>query len=235
MPAAKNAESKQGLVVTLVFFILLSIILGVLTYTGYSGQADLEDKLKKANDDKKTIEENRTWYKAQALVYRAYIGHTSTDLAELKERHDGLKGKSLGGQSKDKDEVYKLIDQIENKEQLGWDEQTKKPKTNYLAMIEDLKRQLQENQAKLNDAEQRRNKLSADLKREQNKNKELKDFFDAELVKLNDARKKDAADAQKLTDKQRTDFGDMGKALADKQVEFDQQIKDKDAIIKKKD
>jgi hypothetical protein len=46
-PAKGGAgDSKQGLIITLVFFVLLAIGLGVGTYYGFAGQKDLEDKAK---------------------------------------------------------------------------------------------------------------------------------------------------------------------------------------------
>jgi hypothetical protein len=226
MPAAKGGESKQGLVVTLVFFILVSIILGVLTYMGFDGQGALLEAKKKAEDGEKNAKEDRNYYKAQALLFRSQIGYAPKDadsLNALATGHDDLKSKKLGAKATDSAEVGKVVDDLEK--DLGWNAQTKKPAINYLTRIEDLKKQLQEKEEAKNQAEQRRNELANALKREQNKNKELKDFFDGELAKVNAARKKDAEESQKLTDKQRTDFGDAGKVLGDKQVEFDDQKK----------
>jgi cell division protein FtsB len=45
-----------GMIVTLVFFVLASVILGVTTWLGFDGQKQLEDEAKKANEAKKNAE-----------------------------------------------------------------------------------------------------------------------------------------------------------------------------------
>lgn len=70
----RPSESKQGLVVTLVFFILSTIGLGVTTYYGMAEQ----DKLKKTADDEKkrvgVANDERDWFRWQAGFYRTYLG-----------------------------------------------------------------------------------------------------------------------------------------------------------------
>lgn len=64
--AAKGGESKQGLIVTLIFFILATLTLGVFTYLGYDGQQQFIDARKKAEADLKKITDNRDAWKFQA-------------------------------------------------------------------------------------------------------------------------------------------------------------------------
>src|SRR5262249_32590062 len=79
MPAAKGGDSKQALVVTLVFFILLSIIHGIVTNMGYDGWNNSEkDKTKEAAAAKAAKDEAET-QKAFANLYRAYLGDPTQD------------------------------------------------------------------------------------------------------------------------------------------------------------
>ena len=58
MAAKKSGESKQGLVVVLVFFILATIGLGVATYYGFAEQEGLNAKVKEEAKKTKTIGED---------------------------------------------------------------------------------------------------------------------------------------------------------------------------------
>src|SRR5690348_9310724 len=69
-----KGESKQGLVITLVFFILTTIGLGVAVYFGFAEQdkKDQEvDKAKKAGD---VFKADRDRYKFMHAMYRSYMG-----------------------------------------------------------------------------------------------------------------------------------------------------------------
>src|SRR5262249_33999171 len=123
MPAAKGGEAKTGLIITLVFFIVLSIILGVLVYLGYAGQDELAAKEKKAAEAEKNMAGDRDWNKFRALLYQAYMGYPPKDLGELgdlRERFD--KGLLTG---KDKDEVAKLVKQLDAN--FNWNAARKSP------------------------------------------------------------------------------------------------------------
>src|SRR5437870_1984229 len=101
MPAAKAGESKQALVVTLVVFIVLSIILGVLTYIGYS-DADKADKLlKEKTTAEGTAKTERDAQRNMALLYRAYLGVPAPDKTELKNAYDEYASKVAGKGDKD--------------------------------------------------------------------------------------------------------------------------------------
>src|SRR5437588_2587286 len=112
--AAKGSDSKQGLIITLVVSILFNIGLGVFVYLGYAGQKDLEDKAKKADEDKKNIDADRQWQKAQALILKAYVGGAMAkgeeeDLSQLRGQWEqgGIKGATTG-----KDEFDGLVKKL---------------------------------------------------------------------------------------------------------------------------
>jgi hypothetical protein len=73
-PSAPPAESKTGLVVALVFFVLLSIVLGVTTYLGFDGQKELEQKASTAAQDAKKANDLAAEARAQRLACRIMMG-----------------------------------------------------------------------------------------------------------------------------------------------------------------
>jgi hypothetical protein len=73
MPANKGGESKQGLIITLVFFVLLSVALGVTTYYGYAEQENLKKAKDDATKEAKSMEKNRSWYQLVALQLKGNI------------------------------------------------------------------------------------------------------------------------------------------------------------------
>jgi hypothetical protein len=92
MPANKGGDSKQGLIITLVICILLVIILGLTTYYGYAGQADLQKATADAKKDAETAKKDRDWYKFVVLQLKAYTGDLTKQETEewrvARERYD---------------------------------------------------------------------------------------------------------------------------------------------------
>src|SRR4051812_28989502 len=72
--AAKGGGSSQGLIVTLIFFILATIILGVTTYLGFDGQTELAKKAAESDKKAKDWENDADWYKFQAVYFRNIAG-----------------------------------------------------------------------------------------------------------------------------------------------------------------
>jgi hypothetical protein len=116
-PKSKSqGESKQGLIITLVFFILATIGLGVATYYGFAGQEALEKAAKEEVNKAKVFQDDRNWYKFQAKMFRSYLGQAETlegveTLGTEKEQFD--RGTMKGG--KDKDDVTKVLKALEEK------------------------------------------------------------------------------------------------------------------------
>jgi hypothetical protein len=71
MAAKQAGDSKQGLIIALVCFVLLSIILGVTTYMGYDGQTAKDTAAKEAATKMKAAETDRNWWKFRALQMQA--------------------------------------------------------------------------------------------------------------------------------------------------------------------
>jgi hypothetical protein len=69
-----NGESKQGLVIALVFFVLTTIIAGVLAYYGYAEQEALAAKAKKAGDELKTAKDELSKEQTARAVLKISMG-----------------------------------------------------------------------------------------------------------------------------------------------------------------
>jgi hypothetical protein len=122
-PRSKSqGESKQGLIITLVFFILATIGLGVATYFGFSEQDKLDKAAKEAKKNEEAFKAERDWYKFQTLMYLSYMGLAQgldgvDTLATQKDQFD--KGSMKGG--KDKEFVSKVLKGLEKEPMnLGW-------------------------------------------------------------------------------------------------------------------
>jgi hypothetical protein len=70
-------ESNVGLIVTLIFFILTSVGLGVATYYGFTQQADLTNKAAAADKSRAEADKKTEWYQWQALYLRTCLGQTT--------------------------------------------------------------------------------------------------------------------------------------------------------------
>src|SRR5439155_20322734 len=85
-----GGDSKQGLIITLVIFILLTLILGVTTYLGFSVQTQLEKARDDAGKEKTEWQHDADWYQFHALAYRSYMGLPLS--AKEKETYDLRRG-----------------------------------------------------------------------------------------------------------------------------------------------
>jgi hypothetical protein len=138
--AKARRESKAGLIITLVFFILTTLGVGVYAYTL---QAEVEAKGKAAKDaaaKEKTANDERDWYKFQATLYRSYMGQLDgVDLAALQQAREAFDANQLGQKAPDKDAVTKLIKETFDKK-MPWDAANKKPRGTYEDLLAAEKR-----------------------------------------------------------------------------------------------
>jgi len=107
--AKKRGESGSnlGLIITLVFFVLSTVILGVTTYIGYSGQDQLVKEKDKAEKEAKVADTDKQWYRLLYREARAYIDQApaGVDAAELAASRQQFNNLAQG--QKDKDEAEK--------------------------------------------------------------------------------------------------------------------------------
>jgi len=165
---SRDGESKQGLVVTLVFFILATIGAGVAAYLGFANQ----DKLKKEKDEalKKQAEADRerNWFRFQVAVYRSYLG-TPPPAAKAGEPKAGeeapkpgevrigeelpgqMKEFAAGGLGKDYDDYKPVKDLIEKKLMVRskWDPAKNRPEKSYEELFKEYDAQITQLRADL--------------------------------------------------------------------------------------
>lgn len=122
-PRAKSQEeSKQGLIITLVFFILATLGLGVATYFGFAEQDKLEKAAKDAKNAENTFKAERDWYKFQAQMLYSYAGLAEgmDDVDTLGTRKGQFDSGSMKG-GKDKEFATKALQSLEKPPMnLGW-------------------------------------------------------------------------------------------------------------------
>lgn len=250
-PKSKSqGESKQGLIITLVFFILATIGLGVATYYGFAGQEALEKTAKEKDNAAKAFQDERNWYKFQAKIFRSYLGQAQTldgveTLGTEKEQFD--RGSLKGG--KDKDDVTKVVKALEAK--YHWE--GNQPKETAESIINGLNSKL-DTQAKRNlqlETEVRNAKKELAKKEEElltarkDFDKNLKDLevkYSGEFTKSDatrvqilkdfdaykEARKKDQTDAEAKQGQLNAEIN----TLKNKDIKFlKEQLKEKDATI----
>lgn len=194
-PRVQPAESHTGLIVSLVIFVLLAIVLGVTTYTGYNGQAQLEKAAKDAGD--KYNSEHKAFQQAQLQesLYKLAVG---TNDAKDAETVGGLKGQF---QTELKTSVGKF-------QGLSWQEDKNAFSTSFSAELARLRAELAAREEQLakarSDADQRIASLNADLQAAQAGNKKLK----ADLDDVEDGYKK-------LADRRDQEFAKYRQELKD--------------------
>jgi len=206
-PRSQQSESKQGLIITLVFFILATLTLGVTTYFGYSEQDKLDKAAKEAKRNEDTFKAERDYYKAQAMVYRAYMGMAegmdgADTLGTLKSQLDSG---SLGKSAKDNADVMKTLKALETK--YGWN--GNQPKETLEGTIQNLTMQNDNlaNQVKKTTDDLKKAKL--DLQRKEQ---------DLEI-----ARKEFEDNLKKLTEKFQQDFTKSNDDLAQFRAKIEQE------------
>jgi hypothetical protein len=250
-PRSQQGESKQGLIITLVFFILATLTLGVTTYFGYSEQDKLDKAAKEAKRSEDTFKGERDYYKAQAMMYRAYMGMSegmdgADTLGTLKGQLDG----SLGQNVKDKADVTKTLKALEGK--YGWngnqpketlDGTINKWRTDYEGLAnrnkrteDELKKAQLNLQRRTQDLEIARKEFDDNLKKLSDKfqqdftksNEDLNQFrtkVEQESQKLEEVRKqaKEAEDGLKATvSKRESEIKDLQKSVERKQSELEE-------------
>src|SRR5262245_30265951 len=88
--ARPTGDSKQGLIIALVIFVILSLVLGATTYFGYSEQTTLENQRKDAETKLANAAKEREKFDYERRVYKHAIGIADPkedDLAPLQAGH----------------------------------------------------------------------------------------------------------------------------------------------------
>jgi hypothetical protein len=185
MATRRPRESKQALVIALVFAVLTVIGLGVTAYM----QAGAKDAaLKDATEEKRKaaeMTEDRDWYKFQALLFRSYMGQNEgiepADLTSLRGRFDTG---SLGSKSKDKEYVSKVIKETLDPK-LQWDAAQNRPRESYESLLQREKVRSDSAEKLSADAQSAREAAEKSSKKATDDLKAERGAFDAKLAELN--------------------------------------------------
>jgi hypothetical protein len=232
--------SNLGLIMTLVFFILTTVILGVTTYMGYNEIEKEKSAATKAKADEKEREKERNWARFQAWMCREYMGQPSTALD--KDQREILVGNKkqfeTGGLDyargqKDEADFKALTTKMQ--QDMPWSGDEKSPSSTYESRLTQLGKEKDAMANKAKQAEDQRNEETARANRLDADLKQAKMDFDNELVKLKASAKKDLEDAHKEIAKLR---GDVNRENQEKLKEKDardlaeKQIGEKDSKLK---
>jgi hypothetical protein len=235
--AKPKGESKTGLIVALVFFILTTIGLGVGTYTGYTADEGKDQTIK---DEKKKLDamsKERDWWKFQAQILREALGHLpGADLADVGVKREQM-ATSYSGQPGFA-EIDKLLKDIIDKK-IAWDPGQKKYRDSYEGLLvaaqkryDDLATQLKGAQKQLDDAT--RKARDAEAARDA-----AKDAYDQALLALGNKQKEDQNDQTMRLENLTKEITRMGKVNTDMQIahaaeqkRLNDELAKKDAEIK---
>lgn len=166
MAAAKGSDSRQGLIVALVFAVLFVIGLGVATYYGYAGQEDLVKKEKDARTAETVAKKNRDWYQFLTGQYKAYLGVASKeDLSELSVLRGRYESGAIGKGEKNFAENENAIKRLDDKGNLGWNLGENRPATTATEKLLTLDAEIRDLRKKL-EASQGEVKAALDAKRQ---------------------------------------------------------------------
>jgi hypothetical protein len=223
-----TTNPNTALVLFLVFFVLLSIGLGVWGYFGYSGQEKLRQET--AAEKKSTAAARLGEEYANFIAWdtRTALGHPLAE-NEPNSYKAAMDAKVIEDGGKFKDEktraaIKKMID--DNRAELGWD--GAKYTTTYRDLVKKLKGDLGKSEAALNtankglDSEKKRNAaIEALYKTNYEKNKTAIETGNAETLKAAQAK---TAEFESL----RTKFVEIQKELENKDKEF---AKEKEKLI----
>jgi hypothetical protein len=234
MAKKKDGGSNLGLIITLVFFVLSTVILGVTTYMGYSDQEAKEKAKSEAEKKAQVAEQDKSWYRDQARIYESYAfgtqapGVDATEVARAKSQLDGDQLSSAANQ-KDKDHFKKQVAKLNA---MGaWDaNKSTSPSQTLENKVQSLNQQIEGLRAELKKA--RDSVARANREKEEelgNAAKEigsLKNALADLKAKANTDRQtdlKDLADKRAEVNKENQQANDLRKKLDDTAKELDKQ------------
>jgi hypothetical protein len=226
-----QGDSKQGLIIALVISILFVISLGVTTYFGYSEQDKLDKAAKEAKRNEDTFKAERDYYKAQAMLYRSYMGMAegmdgADTLGTLKGQLDSG---SLGKSSKDSADVTKTLKALEAK--YGWN--GNQPKETLEDTINTLRTQYENLANKNKKTEADLTKAKLELQKSQEDLAIARKEFEDNLKKLTDNFKQDFTKSDEQFKVFRSNFETLSQQREKEKNDADQAKKGLEATIAK--
>jgi hypothetical protein len=214
--------SNLTLIMTLVFFILATVILGVTTYLGYSDVERAEKEKKESQKKAQDLENEANWYRFQARTYREYMGQSmltkDDDKRTLANEFGQFKSKTLrfANNAPGLADYEAFVTNVE-KRGVSWKPPALAPSVTYESLLQDKDRQYaalakakEQVEKDKNDAEDRVKKLDKDLS-------VAKETFNKQVAAIKEAADKDRDAFKKEVDDLRVL---LKKANEDKQKEL---------------
>ncbi|MFL5241274.1 MAG: hypothetical protein ACJ8FY_04140 [Gemmataceae bacterium] len=240
--AVKTGESKQTLIIFLVLFVLLTVILGITTYLGYDGQKALDTKAKEETANAKKWEKTADWYRFQGLQYRAYMGaplsppeteELGTLRASFGDQQDGtlVTGAEL---DKRRTETAKFIrDELDKR---FWDPANKKITATLSSQIQDLQAKADQATKRSNETQATLDQTSAKLKETTDALEKAKSDYAKQLAALEGAFSKKQEGYLAEIDRLQHELQDKGEATAKTKGSSDEEVakikKENDRLLK---
>lgn len=209
--ARQSDESKQGLIITLVLFVMLSMVLGLMAYLGYASARDGDEIVAKAKISEANMKAERDQAKVTAALYQlaSGVGNPKEEKQYL-ETIGGLK--NLKSDKNDKESIYEREVAKLEKKGLEFDKDTDRFKGTLFSKVTETKA-LFDNEAKL--------KADKDLALD----KERKDF-QRDIAAMRDAKGK----AEDMLAKTKDDVDKRLKGVSDN---YDAVVKEfRESIVK---
>jgi hypothetical protein len=200
MAKKKDGGTNTGLIVTLVIFVLTTVILGVTTYMGYSNIDEKEKANAKMKQELDQSQNDAKWYRTQSRIYRAWVrGDVSpgVEAAEVAREKQQLEQGQLSHASnqKDKDDFTKVMQDLNARMPWG---ATNTPSKSYDQWIQDKDRAIEGLRGDLKKSQDAVARVTAEkTEAEQSATKEitgLRTALDDVKKKSGDDRKKDLDD-----------------------------------------
>lgn len=174
-------DQKQILTITLVLFVLLSIILGVVAYFGYAEQGEIQKQLAAQTALAKTAARDRDIANVEKIALKKMIGENIATAEEDQE----LEGKRNQFKVKDKDGKERMVFDVvtdPHKEEITWDNNQKLPAKTYMDIVRDLRKKLAKavktEQELKEQAKQKEKKYNEDVAALQKANADMKAALD---------------------------------------------------------
>jgi hypothetical protein len=214
--AKAKGESKTGLIVALVFFILTTIGLGVGTYTGYTADEGKDQIIKDEKKKLTTMTTERDWWKFQAQILREALGHLpGNDLAEVGVKREQM-ATSYSAQPGFA-EIDKLLKEIIDKK-IGWDAGQKRYRDSYEGLLVAAQKRYDEVAGQLKGVQKQLDDANNKVRLAEAARDAAKDAFDQKLLDTGKKFENDQNDQAMRLENLTKEITRLGKANQDMQI-----------------
>jgi len=178
----------MGLIITLVIFVLSTVILAVTTYIGFAEQKELKEKAEAANKKSATSDAKADWHRFQARVLRVYTGNRASLGEQEKVFLDEVVKFKAGELSfakgqEDEKEFKDLIDKFEK--EMPWSPAKESdPSPTYDKRLADKDEEIKSLQKQLADAKDAEKTAKDEHEATKQQRKDDKNTFDKDLAKV---------------------------------------------------